>query len=141
MSSPGTAPSDLIRPDGSVLIPAEVAGDVLRALIRDLTTRVRADGGEVGPAVRRVLYALHTAAQLPDTPSLEQSSGNGTSPNPAATVEEVTVNEAAALLGCTPEYVRRLARNGTLTGRRHGARAWAIDRAALDTYRHGSTTS
>jgi excisionase family DNA binding protein len=140
MSSPGSAPSDLIRPDGSVLIPAEVAGDVLRSLVRDLTARVRADGGEVGPVVRRVLYALHAAAQRPDHSTVEHSSDNGTSPGTAATVEEVTASEAAALLGCTPGYVRRLVRNGTLTGRRRGARAWAIDRAALDTYRHRSAT-
>jgi excisionase family DNA binding protein len=122
-----------------VLIPPEVAGDVLRALVRDLTARVRADGGEVGPRVRRVLYALHEAAQHPTTPTVERSSDIGTSPGPAATVEEVTVDEAAALLGCTPGYVRRLARAGTLAGRRHGARTWALDRAALDAYRHRST--
>jgi excisionase family DNA binding protein len=86
-----------------------------------------------------VLYALHEAAQHPTTPTVERSSDIGTSPGPAATVEEVTVDEAAALLGCTPGYVRRLARAGTLAGRRHGARTWALDRAALDAYRHRST--
>ena len=42
-------------------MPAAVAGEVLRALMRDLTARVRADGGEVSPAVRQLLYALHAA--------------------------------------------------------------------------------
>lgn len=139
MSSPGGVPPDMLRPDGSVLIPPDVAGDVLRALIRDLTARVRADGGEVGPRVRRVLYALHAAAQHPTAPPVEHGSGNGTPAGPADTVEEVTVSEAAVLLECSTEYVRRLVRNGTLTGRRHGARTWALDRAALDAYRHRST--
>jgi hypothetical protein len=57
---PGVA--RLLRPDGSVTVPASVAGEVLRALVRDLTVRARADGGEVSPQARRVLYALHAAA-------------------------------------------------------------------------------
>lgn len=126
-------PLDLTLDDGSVVIPSAVASDVLRALVRDLTARVRADCGEVAPDVRRLLYALHTAAQRAD---IEQSSDNGTAPPHPATVGEVSVDEAAALLECTPEYVRRLARRGTLTARRLGARAWAIDRTALDHYRH-----
>ncbi|MFE5827534.1 helix-turn-helix domain-containing protein [Streptomyces erythrochromogenes] len=126
-------PQDLTLDDGSVIIPSAVAGDVLRALVRDLTARVRADCGEVAPDVRRLLYALHTASQRPD---IEHSSDIGTAPPPPATVSEIAVDEAAALLECTPEYVRRLARSGTLTARRLGARAWAIDRTALDRYRH-----
>ncbi|MFE0727062.1 helix-turn-helix domain-containing protein [Streptomyces antibioticus] len=133
------APLDLIRPDGSVLIPAAVAREVLRALTRDLTARVRTDGGEVTPEVRRLLYALHVAAQSAD---IEHSSDIGTAPSPAdtvATFTEVSVGEAAALLGCTTGYVRRLARAGAFTARRIGARTWAIDRAALDQYRHGGS--
>jgi excisionase family DNA binding protein len=148
---PAEAPG-LIRGDGSVIVPPTVARDVLRALIRDLTARVRADGGEVGPGVRRLLYALHTAAQRAEQdtaarPPFElatepfDSSATGTAPPPAATVAEVSVTEAADLLGCTPEYVRRLARTGTVTARRIGARTWAIDRAALEDYRHGRTAA
>ncbi|MFF4347847.1 helix-turn-helix domain-containing protein [Streptomyces sp. NPDC001530] len=138
---PDEPPLDLVRPDGSVVIPSAVAGDVLRALVRDLTARVRADGGEIGPGVRQLLYALHTAAQRID---IEHSSDNGTAPPPTGNVStgtEVSVPEAAALLGCTPEYVRRLARTGAITARRIGARTWAIDRAALDNYRHGRTAA
>lgn len=138
---PDEPPLDLVRPDGSVVIPSAVAGDVLRALVRDLTARVRADGGEIGPGVRRLLYALHTAAQRAD---IEHGSDNGTAPPPSDNVStgtEVSVPEAAALLGCTPEYVRRLARTGAITARRIGTRTWAIDRAALDNYRHGSTAA
>ena len=133
-----TAPSDptaarLIGPDGSVTIPPEVAGEVLRALIRDLTARVRADGGEVTPAVRHVLYALHEAAQRPAPPA--PSSADGTPPEPPATVE-LTAYEAAALMGCSTEYVRRLARSGRVLARRAGT-AWLINPQSLDTYRKG----
>ncbi|MEU2251160.1 helix-turn-helix domain-containing protein [Streptomyces sp. NPDC019224] len=133
-----TAPPDstaarLIGPDGSVTIPPEVAGEVLRALIRDLTARVRTDGGEVTPAVRHVLYALHEAAQHP--PATNPSSAAGTPPEPPATVE-LTAYEAAALMGCSTEYVRRLARTGRVPARRAGP-AWLINRQALDAYRKG----
>ncbi|MEU3750580.1 MULTISPECIES: helix-turn-helix domain-containing protein [Streptomyces] len=127
----------LVRPDGSVIIPPTAAGDVLRALVRDLTARVRADGGEVTPDIRRILYALHTAAQHAEPPAAGHGSDTGTAPPGPATVE-VAVDEAAELLECTPEYVRRLARRGTLTARRIGARTWAIDRTGLDNYRHGT---
>ncbi|MEU2719738.1 helix-turn-helix domain-containing protein [Streptomyces smyrnaeus] len=132
-------PLGLALADGSIIIPPAVAGDVLRALVRDLTARVRADGGEIAPDVRRLLYALHDAVQRTDRRTeIEHSSDNGTAPPPTATVAEVSVDEAAALLECTPEYVRRLVRRGTLTARRLGARAWAINRAALEHYRHGT---
>lgn len=115
-------------------VPASVAGDVLRALVRDLTARVRVDGGEISPRVRTLLYALHAADQgHPDTPG----SAPGTPP-PASVTVELSTGEAAALLGCSSEYVRRLARSGRLTARRVGA-AWLIDPVALDTYRHGGT--
>ncbi|MCP3769505.1 helix-turn-helix domain-containing protein [Streptomyces sp. MAR25Y5] len=136
-NSPDETHLGLIRPDGSVVIPPAVASDVLRALMRDLTVRVRADGGEVTPGVRRLLYALHTAAQRADN---EHGSGNGTAPVATVTVTtgtDVSVSEAAALLGCTAGYVRRLARHGAFQARRIGTRTWAIDRASLDTYRHG----
>ncbi|MFE4409077.1 helix-turn-helix domain-containing protein [Streptomyces sp. NPDC056821] len=139
---------DLVRPDGSVVIPPAVAGDVLRALVRDLTARVRADGGEVTPGIRRLLYALHMAAQRAEqqadedraAPRVEHQSDSGTAPTASATVGTVSVAEAAAALECRPEYVRRLARRGDLAAHRLGRRAWAIDRTSLDHYRHGRHT-
>jgi excisionase family DNA binding protein len=145
-NQPDEPPLDLVRADGSVIVPAAVAGEVLRALVRDLTARVRADGGEVAPDVRRLFYALHAAAQHAEhrataATRIERSSDSGTAPPAPATVTEVSVDEAAALLGCSPEYVRRLTRRGTLAARRIGRRAWAIDRTALDDYRHGRTAA
>ncbi|KPC91906.1 helix-turn-helix domain-containing protein [Streptomyces albus] len=135
----------LTRADGSVIVPATVAGEVLRALVRDLTARVRADGGEVAPGVRRLLYALHTAAQRVEafdsvTAPFDSTSATGTAPRPSGTV---SVAEAAALMGCTPRHVRALITSGRLPAERVGARVWAIDAEALDHYRHdrqGGTT-
>ncbi|MEU7166675.1 helix-turn-helix domain-containing protein [Streptomyces morookaense] len=133
----------LLRADGSVIVPAMVAGDVLRALVRDLTARVRADGGEVTPGIRRLLYALHTAAQHTDmfdsARASADSAATGTAPAPSGTV---AVAEAAALMGCSPRHIRTLIANGRLPAERVGARVWAIDAAALNDYRHhrGDTT-
>lgn len=121
-----------LRPDGSVVIPADVAGEVLRSLVRDLTARVRADGGEVSPSVRRVLYALHEAAQRSEPPT---GSDSGT-PAPLPATVELTAHQAALLLECSPEYARRLARSGRVDARRAGP-AWLISRASLDAYRKG----
>ncbi|MBT2450932.1 helix-turn-helix domain-containing protein [Streptomyces sp. ISL-43] len=121
----------LVRPDGAVLVPAAVAGEVLRALVRDLTARVRADGGEVSPAVRRLLYALHAA----DEQHQQASSAAGTPAVAPATVE-LTAQQAAALLECSPEYARRLARSGRLRARRAGP-VWLVDAASLEAYRKG----
>ncbi|MEU3277294.1 helix-turn-helix domain-containing protein [Streptomyces antibioticus] len=134
----------LTRADGSVIVPATVAGEVLRALVRDLTARVRADGGELSPRVREVLYALHTAAQRADAfdsvTAPFESAATGSTPRPSGTV---CVAEAAALMGCTPRHVRALITSGRLPAERVGARVWAIDADALDHYRHhraGGTT-
>lgn len=129
-----TAPSHLIRDDGAVVVPAAVAGEVLRALVRDLTARVRTDGGEVSPAVRQLLYALHQAAQQPP-PQTPASSGPGTLAPAPATVE-LTAHQAAHLLECSSEYARRLARTGRVQARRAGT-AWLINPQSLDTYRKG----
>lgn len=96
------------------------------------------DGGEA-PSVRRLLYALHTAAQranaFDSVTAPFDSSGTGTAPGPSGTV---CVAEAAALMGCTPRHVRALITSGRLPAERVGARAWAIDADALNHYRHGT---
>ncbi|ULR50593.1 helix-turn-helix domain-containing protein [Streptomyces deccanensis] len=120
----------LLRPDGSVIVPASVAGDVLRALVRDLTARIRADGGEISPRIRALLYALHAADQQ-DTPGFPTETPTA----PADTVE-LGMREVAALLECSPQYARRLARNGSLPARRAG-RIWLVDPTALDAFRKG----
>ncbi|WP_420708284.1 helix-turn-helix domain-containing protein [Streptomyces sp. HGB0020] len=48
------------------------------------------------------------------------------------------MGEAAALLGCSPEYVRRLARTGHLRAHRVGEHGpWLTTPADLDAYRYG----
>jgi excisionase family DNA binding protein len=126
--------SVLFQEDGSVVIPASIAPEVLRALVRDLSERVRVDGGEVSPAVRGVLFALRTASDQQPCPA--GGSASGTSSDLGVSVREVTTEQAAELLGCSRRYVRRLASLKRVTARRAG-RVWLIDRASLDAYRNG----
>lgn len=127
----------LLREDGSVVIPAAVAGEVLRALVRDLTARVRADGGEVPPSVRRVLHALHESAVRADA----EEPPPAVTGRPVVRSGNVSVAEAATLLECSPRHVRDLIRAGRLPAQRVGVRVWAVDPAALDNYRFGRTAA
>lgn len=116
----------LVREDGSVVIPAAVAGEVLRRLMRDLTAEVQANGGKLAPQVYSLLWALR-AAQDADERGRGGSAG-GTPVAGAATVEESTA-AAARRMGCSESYARRLARSGQVPARKVGA-VWLITRAA-----------
>ncbi|MEU2596971.1 helix-turn-helix domain-containing protein [Streptomyces hirsutus] len=126
--------------EGHVVVPRALAPTVFNAVVLYLDNRVRSSRGAITPDARALLRELHRAAEG----APEHSSDNGT-PSPSiatvATGSEVSVMEAAALLGCTPDYARRLARSGAFQARRIGARTWAIDRTSLDTYRHGGTAA
>ncbi|MFF0243963.1 helix-turn-helix domain-containing protein [Streptosporangium sandarakinum] len=122
----------LLRDDGSVVIPAAVAGPVLRLLTIGLTARVRADGGEVGVTARRVLYALHEAAQRHETAGFLDET-----PAVVSGMVEVTATDMASFMGCSPQYVRRLCASGVLRARRVG-RQWLIHHPATRNGEHGS---
>ncbi|MGW0417499.1 helix-turn-helix domain-containing protein [Streptomyces sp. NPDC003015] len=106
----------------------------MRALVRDLTERVRIDGGEVSPAVRGILHALRTASDQPPCPA--RGFADETSSDLGVSLREVTAEQAAELLGCSVQYARRLASSGRVAARRAGP-AWLIDRASLDAFRSG----
>lgn len=103
-------------------------------LVRDLDAQARANGGQPSPAARRLLWALHAAAVEAD----ERPTFPNETPGPAPATVEMDVNEAAALLECSPQYVRALARAGRVRARR-ASRVWLLDRASLDAYRRGES--
>lgn len=117
----------------SVTVPDSLAGEVLRALVRDLTTRVRATGAGLSPECQRLLFALdaadrrHTTGSTPGTPHAAP-----------ATLDWLTVAETAQRLECSTGYVRRLARHHRLTARRTTA-GWLINPTSLTRYRTGPT--
>jgi excisionase family DNA binding protein len=126
--------ASLLREDGAVVVPPEQAREVLRLLIIGLEVRVRADGGELAPLVRRLLWALHAASTQADPGEQPSGSGTGTVQPQKGSVG-VSVAQAAVTLGCSTRWVRRLLVGGRLTGHRVGARAWAIDAESLDQFR------
>ncbi|ACZ84838.1 hypothetical protein [Streptosporangium roseum] len=123
MKSPAAVAGDfrtLLREDGSVLIPGDVAPDVLRSLIRDLTARIRLDGGHPSPSVHRVLYALHAASEQRE----RSGSARGSEIGEPGTIE-VTSAAMAERMGCSTRHVRSLCSSGRLRARRAG-RDWLI---------------
>ncbi|MGA5108698.1 helix-turn-helix domain-containing protein [Streptomyces pseudogriseolus] len=117
-------------------IPRSAARALERILSAGLTAAYRADGGRPTPEAERILRELHNAAHG------HRSSVPGTPPAAPATVDHgfagcvLSAGEAAALLGCTPEYVRRLARTGRLRAHRVGG-VWAVRPEDLDAFRYG----
>jgi excisionase family DNA binding protein len=126
--------ASLVRADGSVVIPRGVAREVLRLLIIGLEVRVRADGGELAPLVRQLLWDLHAASAQADPGERPSGSGTGTV-QPQKGRLALSVAQAAVTLGCSTRWVRRLLVGGRLTGHRVGVRAWAIDPDSLDQFR------
>lgn len=127
---PGAA--GLVRADGSVVVPPALAGEVLRRLLRDLTSDVQANGGRLAPSVYSLLWALRDAQDADEkgrrTVSTPAGSAPGT-PVSGAPIVEISTAEAARLMGCSGSYVRRLARSGRVPARRLGAQ-WLITPAA-----------
>ncbi|MFJ3141406.1 helix-turn-helix domain-containing protein [Streptomyces halstedii] len=122
----GEAARRLVREDGSVVVPPELAAGVLRVLLRDVGARLSVDGGKVAPGVPGLLWALKAAAERAET---EGGSVPGTPAVPSVSVE-VSTAEAARELGCSEGYVRRLARAGRLRGRKVGA-VWLVAEVAI----------
>ncbi|MGW1799155.1 helix-turn-helix domain-containing protein [Streptomyces sp. NPDC001984] len=123
---PPPAPGDTV----GLVVPPDVARELLRPVVLGLAARVRADGVPLSPRAVAFLTALHRTAE-----QAEPGFPTETPTAPAATVE-LGMGEVAALLECSPQYARRLAREGRLRARRAG-RIWLVDPASLDAYRRG----
>ncbi|MFC8866380.1 helix-turn-helix domain-containing protein [Streptomyces sp. NPDC057148] len=103
-----------------------------------LLAESRTTGAEPSAASSALLARLHQATQgrssVPGTPT----------PAPATVDHEgfegslMGMRDAAAVLGCTAEYARRLARTGRLRAHRVGG-VWAVRPEDLDAYRYGRT--
>lgn len=96
----------------SVLISRELAGDVLELLSELITTVRRELSARPSRDAAATISALYAALHA-DEPAAE----------PAAAVEPVawlSVAEAAAQRECSPQLIRRMAREGKLPARRVG---------------------
>lgn len=129
----------LVRPDGSVVVPAAVADGMLRLLVLGVTTASRMNaGGSPSVAVLEVLHALNMAAvkadEVPMSVSGPKSDETGIIEVQGVTWQ--TCSEVAALLQCTERSVRRACEQGRLPAKKTG-RQWLIREDHLDTYRFG----
>jgi len=136
------APQDRRSGPGPVTVPAPLCGPLLRVLVRALAREAREDGGTIPPGIAAFLADLAAVVDSPTAPAAATGeaagSGNGTVPGGPAMVE-VSAADAAAAMGASREYVRRLARSGRLPARRIG-RTWLITMEAthLDHDPHGT---
>ncbi|WP_103342607.1 helix-turn-helix domain-containing protein [Amycolatopsis sp. CA-126428] len=120
-SPPSPDPAELVAPDGSVTVPADIAGEVLKLMSIAVTERTRVTGAMPTSRAIRFLKALDLGRQRhadggapPDTPPSA----------PAAAVGR-SVSEVAEAMGCSNRYVRRLLTTGRLPGRKtHGG--WIV---------------
>jgi excisionase family DNA binding protein len=127
--------ANLIRPDGSIVIPAAVADSVLRLLVLGLTQAQHANaGGRPTIETVNVLHALNMAA-IKDS----EMSARGRDYSSSGTIEVsgeklLTSRESALSLHCTERQVRRLCEQGKLPALKIGQH-WLISETDLDTYR------
>lgn len=116
----------LVREDGSVVIPPQLAGAVLRILLRDVGARCRTGDGKVSSSVSGLFWALNEAAEQAEARDGSTPGTPGTAPGSV----ELSTTEAARELGCSESYVRRLARAGRLRGRKVGP-MWLVAQATI----------
>lgn len=126
---------NLIRPDGSVVVPAAVADAVLRLLVLGLTdVHHKNAGGRPSSETVNVLHALNVAAIKES-----EMSARGRDYNSFGIIREsdkgfLTPREIAVLLHCSERQVRRLCEQGKLPAQKLGQH-WLIAESDLDTYR------
>ncbi|WIX99328.1 helix-turn-helix domain-containing protein [Amycolatopsis mongoliensis] len=100
----------LVGPDGSVTVPADVAGEVLKLLVFAVHERSRTSGATPTSRALRLLDALNVGRQRHDA--------GGAPPDEPPAAPGRSVSEVAEEMGCSRQYVRRLLAAGRLPGRR-----------------------
>jgi hypothetical protein len=111
-------------PDLSELLRGEVAGAVMRSVLRDLTLQQR-NGRTLPRWPEPVLRALAEAAGVSLSPVVLSAIGPAIGTIDPS--EWVTVAVAAERVGRSERQIRRLASARKVLARRVGARSWLID--------------
>lgn len=119
----------LLLDDGSVMVPADLAGEVLRALVRDVTGRVRADGGQPSASCHALLSALYEAARRPLRPVADDGNDDA-GPATLDVAGMATVAQLAEASGHSPRTLRHWAAAGRVRAQQVG-RTWLIDPQSL----------
>lgn len=101
----------------TVVVPRDVAEDVLRLLSVAIVRLPRETGGQLSPRAREIFDAFYGAVRRDEIPK-------GARPAEVAH-SALSVAEAAEVRGCSPEYMRRLCRTGRVPARRSAA-GWLV---------------
>ncbi|MBM0238688.1 hypothetical protein JNW88_18845 [Micromonospora sp. ATA32] len=124
-TTPRHVPAPVELPDGAVPVPAHLAGPVRDLLVTAAWDLAKTNGGTVHPDLRTLIEQLHRADRRRDQAAGQPGSDTGT-PDGGTGRLEVSTTDAALAMGCSVEYVRRLARSGRVNARRAGQRTWLI---------------
>jgi len=123
------------RFDHAVLLSPAAVRTVVAGL-RALEQLGRTRGARLTPALRSIVAQLDEAAAPAESPTGAPTDVDASTPVPRgewlplSAHDLLTADEAADLLGCTPNNVRDLARRGALPGHRTGGR-WLLERDAV----------
>lgn len=118
-------------------LPRQDVRELERALKTGIIRLAQRDGGRPSPVTARILQQLHTAATRPGFPDETPSAQPATVDHGFAS-RAVPMVEVAAVLGCSVQYARHLARTGRLRAHRVGEHGpWLTTPADLDAYRYG----
>jgi len=126
---------EILRFDHAVLI-SPVTARTLVAALRAMEQLYRTRGARLTPALRSIVAQLDEAAAPTELPTGAPTDVDASTPVPRgqwlplSAHDLLTADEAADLLGCTPNNVRDLARRGALPGHRTGGR-WLLERDAV----------
>ncbi|MBF6422694.1 helix-turn-helix domain-containing protein [Nocardia farcinica] len=89
--------------------------------VAEVYRRRQHNGAPIAGPIRHLYERLHT----------EISQGPADQPDPSIHSDEISTNTAAAILGCSPRWVRKIAND--LDGIRVG-RTWIFNRATVEEY-------
>ncbi len=126
---------DIQRFDHAVLITPATAQTLVAAL-RAMEQLYRTRGARLTPALRSIVAQLDEAAAPAESPTGAPTDVDASTPVPRgawlplSAHDLLTADEAADLLGCTPNNVRDLARRGALPAHRSGGR-WLLEREGV----------
>jgi hypothetical protein len=118
-----TAPDEV-----TVAVPRSLAAATFNALSLYLDALRSSNGGALSPEARKLLHDLNCAASQPVSPTKPA----GEDPDTVM----LGMGTVAALLGCSPQYARRLASCGSLPGAQRVGRIWLVPSTSLDAFRH-----
>lgn len=125
---------------GGMFVPGPLVYVVVRALrsLEASSPRIRGDAALVLAAAEdadvRHRQALNLASAAARSCAAETTAVLSPAQLVSSSGPKITVTDAAVLLDTTEQWIRRLAKLGTITGRKIGRDIWELDRGSVIAY-------